>query len=104
MSRLATIVAVFTLGACATEVRVLGPQAPALSSGDIQQIKEIITQRHLEKPTVLITPLSADRAKVQSGLRDYDGAQYYEFTVMKRAGRWTIVEKDISPWRTVITY
>jgi hypothetical protein len=104
MSRIAMIVAVSALAACATEVRVLGPQASALSSGDVQQIKQIITQRDLEKPTILITPLSADQAKVQSGLRDYDGAQYYEFTVVKRAGRWTIVGKDISPWRTIITY
>src|SRR5205823_3138194 len=93
MSRLAMIVAVFALAACATEVRVLGPQASVLSSGDIQQIKKIITRQHLEKPTVLIKPLGADRAKVQSGLKDYSGAQYYEFTVIKRAGRWTIVEK-----------
>src|SRR4030095_2338240 len=92
------------LTSCGTDLHVVGARAAAISDSDLQQIKDLIIQRHVDKPTIFIRPLSADYARVQSGRSDYDGAQYYVFTLAKRSGRWQILEQDLSPWRTVITH
>ena len=70
---------------------VLGPASPSISAADIREIKALVAQRpDINQGVLKIWADRADRASVTSGSQSYDGAEYSQFTVVKKNDHWQI--------------
>jgi hypothetical protein len=87
-------VALFTLAlllsSCAASP-VLGPASASVSGADVREIKALVAQRpDINQGVLKIWADRTDRISVTSGSQSYDGAEYSQFTVVKKNGRWHI--------------
>jgi hypothetical protein len=78
------------LSSCVTPP-VLGPASPSISAADIREIKVLVAQRaDINQGVLKIWADRSDRVTVTSGSQSYDGAEYSQFTAVKKNDRWHI--------------
>ena len=82
--------AAMLLASCASP-QVAGPAATSLSDNDVREIKLLVSQRSDIKQGVFkIWAERPGHALVQSSSNSYVDAEYSQFTVIKKNGRWRI--------------
>ena len=75
---------------CAT-APVLGPASTSISAADIREIKHLVAQRpDINQGVLKIWADRSDRVTVTSGSQSYDGAEYSQFTAVKRNDHWQV--------------
>jgi hypothetical protein len=82
---------------------VSGPFANRLSKIDIEQIQAAVSkERGISHTVRKIDAVRADKVAIQTGGKNnLESATYYDFTVSKRSGKWTIdtasIETSLEP-------
>jgi hypothetical protein len=74
-----------------------GPYAKQLSQSDVAQIKAVVSkERGIARNVRKIEAVRPDKVAIETGGRTgLDSATYYEFTVSKRSGKWTVDTSSI---------
>ena len=102
------VATVLLLGACVTQLQVVGPYANRLSRDDVHQIKLVVsTRRDIDHGIRKLEAIRPDRVHVESGHIDSLGTwKGSAFFVVKRNGRWVIDENagiEATNERTIVT-
>jgi hypothetical protein len=98
-----TVLVAVLFGSC-TQVIIVGSRQDAISRGDVQEIRRVVSQdRNLRSGVLFIRPLGADTAAIQSGSAAPNGGSYWTFTVRRTHGKWAVDHSSEVAIGSVIT-
>lgn len=100
-ARIAVVGLIVLSGSTALCGEVSGPYANRVSASDVAQIKAaLFKEPHISHNVKKIVAIRPDKVTIQTAARTaLDEDTYYEFSVYKRAGAWSI---DVNSIQTTI--